>query len=191
MFVHNIPEPPTKTDLGIYILTGMEAEGYFDPLSPEWLQDILSKLGRKDLAADIKEYKQSAAYKKAVRGESERERESRKGSRKKAKEGKRWGASEVKERGRWREMFAKALTHTAQMVEQAELLRKAIKDQESDWRIEQALQSILTAQGEVESLSRTLQEAIAAAGTRISQEETAESEGTEKSVSPVPYCTDV
>ncbi len=55
MYVHKIPSEGDKADVGLHILSRMEAEGYFEPLHPEKLQDILSKIGRKDLAHDIKE----------------------------------------------------------------------------------------------------------------------------------------
>lgn len=55
MYVHKIPKERDKEDVGLHTLSKMEAMGYFEPLRPDKLQEILSKIGRKDLAHDIKE----------------------------------------------------------------------------------------------------------------------------------------
>lgn len=212
MFVHKIAKSPAVADIGLYALSKLEAEGYFDPFSPEKLQEILSKIGRRDLANDIKEYKQSSVFKKATKLEAEREKESKRKwekenktkSKKKGKDGKdssmsraleeRCAAAHLllgvetastHEEKRWRDMFAMALTHTAQLVEQTALLRKAIQEHDNtdqtNRRIQEALVTIETAQDEVESLSKTLKKAISAAGlksTRASHEGQLDAEGT-------------
>ena len=55
MFVHKIRNDEDKADKGLDILSKMEAKGHFDPLHPERLQEVLSKIGRRDFAHDIKE----------------------------------------------------------------------------------------------------------------------------------------
>lgn len=187
MFVHKIARPTSAANMGLYVLSKLEAEGHFDPFSPEKLQDILSKIERKDLAHDIKEYRQSGTFKKAMKLEAGREKElKRRDSKQKRKKGKDRGEGTeerqvaahllsgaelaTQEERKWRDMFALALTHAAQLVEQTELLRKAIEDhknpQTSSKRIEEALTTIETAQDEVESLSKTLKKAISEAGLK-------------------------
>ena len=55
MFVHNVSDMGDKVDVGLHILSRMESMGYFEPLQPEKLQEVLGKIGRKDLAHDVKE----------------------------------------------------------------------------------------------------------------------------------------
>lgn len=194
IFVHKIQDDPgTKCDVGLHVLSSLEDMGWFDPLSPDKLQDILSKIGRKDLANDIKEYKQSAEFKKATKLESEREKDNKRKYKnvKRGKDCERGDAfdercvaaklltgaedSTNQEERRWRDLFTMALTHTAQLVEQTELLRKAIEEhddsEQTNRSIEEALQAILTAQDEVESLSKTLKKAVAEACLRRASEE--------------------
>ena len=54
-YVHKIPDEREKADVGLHILSSMEGMGFFEPLKPEKLQEILSKIGRKDLAHDVKQ----------------------------------------------------------------------------------------------------------------------------------------
>ena len=75
MFLHQITRSPDMANQGLYILSRLEAEGHFDPYTPEKLQEILSNTNRKDLAQEIEKYKDSSAYKKAVKLEQEREKE--------------------------------------------------------------------------------------------------------------------
>ena len=192
IYVHKIAKSPDAANQGLYVLSRLEAEGHFDPYTPEKLQEILSKISRKDLAHDIKEYKHSSAYKKAVKLEQEREKEQKRKAKKKGGKDEGHGeASEEREEAarllshtaksqeerQWMDMFAMALTHTAQLVEQMKLLRKAIQSrgnaEHTHRRVEDAVQSIETAQDEVETLSKTLKKAISAAGLksrRASQE---------------------
>ncbi len=190
-YVHELPEPPSTTaDLGLYVLSQLEAEGFYDPLNPEKLQEILSKIGRKDLAHDIKDYKQTNIYKRAVKLENEREKEVKKKFKKMGKESNKRGeavherhvaakllsgvdTSTTQTERKWRDMFSIALTQTAQLVDQTEQLRKTIKlameqkDEDlNDQKIQEALNSILDAQDEVESLSRNLRKAVSAAGLK-------------------------
>lgn len=183
IFVHKIPDLPSKKcDVGLHTLSSLEAMGFFDPFSPEKLQDILSKIGRKDLANEVKEYKESAVFKKARKLGTEWEKERGK----KGKDGERGNAFDERrvaakllsgaeyaasqEERQWRDMFAMALTQTAQLVEQTELLRKTIEahgdSEQTSRRVEEALRSILKAQDEVESLSTTLKKAVSEAGLR-------------------------
>lgn len=126
-------------------------------------------------------------FKKAVKLEAERERENRK-KQKSKKKNKSSGEKGVEERHvaakllsdvkvetppverRWRDMFAVAFTQTAQLVEQMKLLHNTIEEydeeEESYRRIEDALTSLVIAQDEVETLSRTLKKAISAAGLK-------------------------
>lgn len=189
IYVHNIPDvPSTKKDLGLHVLSSLEAEGSFDPLCPDKLQEILSKIGRKDLAQDIKDYKQSAAFKKATKLEND--------SKKRNKDSKvsvleatklvSGGANltvDPKERS-WSDLFAKALTQTAQLMEQAGQLRRALEapsnSEQTKRRIEEALHSILAAKEEVDSLSKTLKRSVSAAGLKAGEEnipDSAEAEG--------------
>lgn len=199
IFVHKIPKPlDDKCDVGLHVLSSLEAMGFFDALSPDKLQDVLNKISRKDLAQDIKEYKQSALFKKAMKLESEREKENKKRLKKMKKDGSSDGSGEGKrdmsadgrqvavkllsgvenassqEERQWRDMFAMALMQTAQLVEQTQLLHKTIEshdncDDQTSRRVEEALKAILTAQEEVESLSITLKKAVTAAGLRSSR----------------------
>ncbi len=124
-------------------------------------------------------------YKKAVKFENEREKENKKNVKKKNKGGSVKGVEERRvaakllsdvaegmpptER-RWRDMFAVAFTQTAQLVEQMNLLRKAVeehdKEEETHGRIEDTIMSLVTAQDEVDMLSKTLKKAISAAGLK-------------------------
>ena len=130
----------------------------------------------------LPQYKQSSIYKQAVKLETEREKENKK----KMKKNKAGGEKGAKERHgqtnidtppverRWREMFAVALTQTKELVEQMNLLHKTIeeydKEEEKHRRIEDALSSLVTAQDEVDTLSKTLKKAISAAGLESMQE---------------------
>ncbi len=157
------------------------------------------KIGRKDFAHDIRDYKQSTQFKKAMKLEHEKDREYRKKSKKRGKEDERGEAFDERrvaanllsgaematdqEERRWRDMFAMALVQAAQLVEQTELLRKAMEEhsgsEKTSQRIEEALHSIMTAQDEVESLSKTLKKAISAVGlkSRKSSGDSTETEG--------------
>ena len=193
IYVHGIPDvPSTKKDLGLHVLSSLEAMGSFDPLSPDKLQEILSKIGRKDLAQDIKDYKQSAAFKKATKLENDSKRRN-KDSKVSALD-ERWVATKLiaggadntanQEERSWSDLFAMALTQTAQLMEQAGQLRRAMEapsnSEQTKRRIEEALHSILAARDEVESLSKTLKRAVSAAGLKAGDEnilDPAEAEG--------------
>ena len=186
-FVHQIPEPPEAvSDIGLYALKQLQAEGKFDFLSPDKLQEILRLIGRKDMSHDIKEYKHSRAFKKATKLEAKRERESRR------REGATQGeaseerhvaeiAATEKER-KWRETFAMALTSATELVEQkAEQIRqlqeKHDNSDQASKRIEEALHSMETAQEEVERLSTTLKKTSSKAGLNL-RTEVLDDEGT-------------
>ena len=203
-FIHRIPEPSeTASDIGLYALSQLEAAGHFDYLSPEKLQEILSKIDRKDLSKDIKEYKHSSAFKKATKLEAKRKRECRKRENKlklKDKDASRGEASKErraaarllsgtetaateKER-KWRDMFAMVLTLAAELVEQkAELIRQLQEKHDNSDRaskkIEEALHSMETAQEEVERLSTTLKKTSSEAGLNL-RTEVLDDEGTGK-----------
>lgn len=182
-FVHKIPDVHgTKSDIGLHVLSSLEDMGCFDPTSPDKLQETLNKIGRKDLANDIEEYKQSAEFKKAVKLEDSKRKSKRgKDYEKRGVFAKRCVAAKLltgaencaneEEGRRWRDMFSMALNQTAQLVEQAELLRRAIEahddSKQANRSMEEALHAILTAKDELESLSKTLKTAVAAAGLKL------------------------
>ena len=176
MFLYKIP---SVTDFGLYALSQLQAEGHFDYLSPDKLQEILNKIGRNDLSNDIKEYKRMSVFQQAVKLEAERQEKSRasvgtggveRHAVARLLSGAETQTAATEER---RDMVAMALTQTAQLVEQAsaELLR--ITFQDSNLETEETLCHIKTARDEVKSLSSTLQKAISAARlipTRASQD---------------------
>lgn len=189
IFVHKIPDPPGgKCDVGLHALSSLESMGFFDPFSPEKLQEILSKIGRKDLSDDVREYQQSALFKKAVKLEKKRDKDGERGN---AFDERRVAAKLLsgaenavyQEERRWGDMFAMALAQMVQLVKQTELLRKTIEahgdSEQTNRSIEEALHSILTAQDEVESLSRTLKKAVSAAGLRSRRANVLDSEETD------------
>lgn len=195
-FVYKLQDPPQYiANVGLFFLSKLEAEGEFDSMNPEKLQEILENIERKDFAPYIREYKQGSAYRRALKLEQERKREEKRQAKKNKKGGINNKGSKKKEEGvgeervaaakllmgvehaateeerRWRDLFAMALTQTAQLVEQTEILRKALatnRDQEDSRkeRIEEALTSIMTAQDEVKSFSHSLKKAISAAGLK-------------------------
>ena len=165
IFVHKIPESSNSSasDLGLHLLSTLEAEDYFDPLHPDKLQELLGKIGRKDLAQDIKDYKQTSTFKKAAKLESEREKKNYKKKTKTLEksdvQSERYQNvtlhSEVEmnsasEEIKWKEVFPKILSQTAQLEEPIQQLQSAIKlamegmasERKSEKKIEDALDTI-------------------------------------------------
>lgn len=175
MFLFEIPPNPSSnksesTSMSLYAFSSLEAMGHIDLFSPDKLREILSDINRIDLIEGISEYKQSGVYKTAMLMRE-------KTTKKRGKDGKRGAALDERhvaaklltgakmaanqEERRWGDMFAVALTHTAQVAEQTELLRQSLEaPEQTNWRTEEALRSILTAQDRVESLSKILKRAV-------------------------------
>lgn len=185
-FVHDMAETSGEKGVpGLDILKGLISSGHFDALNPDKLQEILTKIGRKDLANLVKEYKKSNIYKQAQKKVMEKEAEEKRQRKKKIKAGRGEGSSErhtaaellrkvprsiAPEERRCRDMFSIALTHIAQLIEQTthlgEAIKRAMNEAEDNSRMDEALISIAEAQEGVENLSKSLKKAISATGLK-------------------------
>ena len=158
-FVHHIAEPSPEQDPGIHILEELLARGLFDYRYPDKLQEMLTKIGRKDLSNPVKEYKKSSLFKQMQKQEAERE----------AQEKDMVSPDGFPERRR-RDILPTAYTLATELTDQATKLKAAIKkammEGEDVVKTSKALVAITEAQERLEKSNDSLKKALTTAGVK-------------------------
>jgi len=157
-FVHHLPEPTPDQDTGLQVLDKMRSGGFFDCTGPEKLQEILGKIGRKDLTSYIKEYKKSTAFKemqKLASYQQDLEKE-------KLAQDQPLSSPER----RRRDFLPIGLTLATQLAEQATKLRDTIKKavMEPDKTTHKTMATITSLQEKLEKSNEALKNALSTAG---------------------------
>ena len=182
VYVENLPlSYNAKTALEV--LARLEANGEYSPLNPDGLLKLLTRLNRSDLARKVKEYKASSLFKKTQK--EEKRKKDHKTHDHEAKVTPFVKKLDVKisspssnPHSMLREAYAITLTHTALLLQQVELLRKAIdadtveavpKKLQLDPTYQSnktaaAFQAIAEAEDNVEKLRKNLRKTLLAVG---------------------------
>ena len=176
VYVENLP-PSYNTKTALEVLARLEANGEYSPLNPDGLLKLLTRLNRSDLARHVKEYKASSLFKKAQKeAKQEKRKKDHKTDDHKAKVTPSGKELDVKisspssnPQSVLREAYAITLTHTTLLLQQVELLRKAIDADTVDPmyqsnKTEAAFQAIAEAEDNVEKLKKNLRKALSAVG---------------------------
>ena len=190
VFAEGLPSS-CKNETNLEVLSHLEANGEYSPLNPDGLQTLLIRINRYDLLQPVKEYKKSPLFQKAQKELAKEEKRARK-----KKDGKSSDArdtmlacvepmteTDVKVSGpscdpqsMLREAYAITLTHTTLLLQQVELLRKAIEADAAPKnllqvradpthqrnRTDAAFQAIADAEDSVEKLRKNLRRALSA-----------------------------
>ena len=196
VFAERLPSS-YKSETNLEVLSHLEANGEYSPLNPDGLQTLLTRINRYDLLQPVKDYKKTPLFQKAQKELAKEEKRARKkkdskGDDHEAKYTPPAGAMkepDVKVSGPFcdpqsmlREAYAITLTHTTLLLQQVELLRKAIEvdagpknllEVRTDPthqrnRTEAAFQAISEAEDNVEKLRKNLRKALSAVGIRTS-----------------------
>ncbi len=154
-FVHQIPEPLPERDTGIHLMEEMVENGFFDCLTPGNLKEMLSKIGRKDLAQIVKEYIKSSAF-KHVKKQQEKDRLALES----------YTSSPDRKR---RDIMPTAYTLATQLAEQATKMKDAIKKSmvEGEKKSNKTMEGIAESHEKLEKFHQALKKSLTAAGVKL------------------------